>query len=190
MRSLAWEADSDRCRMGGLGSPDENQSSHGVPLTRSQPNMDLAHHVRGLTAILFVLFAFLTQLLIIDFAARNWRPSLESEHGWLVYAVGIPGHLLGIGFLSALQPWYIVAGPVVYAIWSEFGCHVDRYRPIEWRSPPRWPVFLCYVVPFMAGQFFFWIPLWYVGTGYWIAFTVTYIVNTGLSVFSHRKSGE
>jgi hypothetical protein len=120
---------------------------------------------------LFVAFAFLAQvLLIINFAARNWRPLLERRYGWLIYAMGIPGIGLGILFLARAQPWTIVAAP------------------LKWRSPPRWPVFIPYVALFMAGQFLFWIPLWYVGLAYWIIYTVMYFLNTGLNIYSHRKS--
>jgi len=37
---------------------------------------------------LFVVFAFLVQvLLIINFVARNWKPSLERKHGWILYTL-------------------------------------------------------------------------------------------------------
>jgi hypothetical protein len=137
---------------------------------------------------LFVAFAFLAQvLLIINFAARNWRPLLERRYGWLIYAMGIPGIGLGILFLARAQPWTVVAAPLVYAIWAAFGYYVDMVRQIKWRSPPRWPVFIPYVALFMAGQFLFWIPLWYVGLAYWIIYTVMYFLNTGLNIYSHRK---
>ena len=139
---------------------------------------------------LFVAFAFLVQvLLIINFVARNWRPSLERKHGWLLYTmVGLLGLILGILFLAGDQPWYIVAAPLVNSIWAAFGYYVDTYRQISWRSPPRWPVFIPYVGLFMASQFFFWIPLWYIGLEYWIAYGAMYFINTALNIYSHRKS--
>jgi len=137
---------------------------------------------------LFVVFAFLMQvLLIINFVARNWKPSFERKYGWLIYAMGIPGITLGILFLVGDQPWYIVAAPFVYSIWGAFGYFVDIYRPVQWRSPSRWSVFIPYVALFMASQFFFWIPLWYVGLGYWITYTAMYVINTGLNIYSHRR---
>jgi hypothetical protein len=137
---------------------------------------------------LFVIFAFLTQALVIaNFAARNWRPSLEIEYGWLIYAMGIVAIPLAILFLAGRQPWYIVTAPIVYSVWAALGYSVDRCRQVEWRSPPRWSIFIPYVGLFMASQFFFWIPLWYIGLGYWVAYTVAYAVNTGLNFYSHRQ---
>ena len=139
---------------------------------------------------LFVVFAFLVQvLLIINFVARNWKPSLERKHGWLLYTmVGTLGVILGILFLAGDQPWYIVAAPLVNSIWAAFGYYVDTYRQISWRSPPRWSVFIPYVGLFMVSQFFFWIPLWYIGLEYWIAYGAMYFINTALNIYSHRKT--
>ena len=127
-----------------------------------------------------------TRLLEVDRAidALNY---FERKYGWLIYAMGIPGITLGILFLVRDQPWYIVAAPLVYSIWGAFGYFVDIYRPVQWRSPSRWSVFIPYVALFMASQFFFWIPLWYVGLGYWITYTAMYVVNTGLNIYSHRR---
>jgi len=138
---------------------------------------------------LFVVFAFLIQvLLVIDFTARNWKPSLERKYGWLIYAMGMPGIILGILFIAGDEPWYIVAAPLVYSIWAAFGYFVDRYQQVQWRSPPRWSVFVPYVALFMASQFFFWIPLWYIGLAYWIGYAVIYFLNTSLNIYFHRKS--
>ena len=137
---------------------------------------------------LFVAFAFLAQiLLLLDFTARNLRPALEIKYGWIVYATAIPGLVLGVLNLATDQPWYMVTAPLVYCAWGAFGFYVDRYRPVEWRSPPRWSVLVPYVVLFIASQFAFWIPLWYVGRGYWLAYSAFYVLNTGLNLYSHKK---
>ena len=139
--------------------------------------------------ILFVLFAFLVQvLLFINFAARNCKPSLERKYGWLVYALGILAVILGILFLLADQPWYITAAPFVYALWAGLGYYVDIVKQIEWRSPPRWSIFIPYVVLFIAAQFLFWVPLWYVDLPLWIIYGVLYFINLGLNIHSHRRS--
>jgi hypothetical protein len=136
----------------------------------------------------FVVFAFGVQvLLILDFAARNWRPALERKYGWVIYALGIVAVLLAIVFALGRQPAYAVVAPLVYALWAAFGYVVDIYRHIEWRNPPRWSVLAPYVLLFMASQFAFWIPLWYLGLGYWAAYTVLYAVNTALNFASHRQ---
>jgi len=127
-------------------------------------------------------------VLILNFAARNGKPSLEREYGGVVYAMGVPAVILGMLFLVANQPWYVVTAPFLYWVWAAFGYYVDRYRPIEWRTPPRWSVFVPYVGLFVASQFSFWIPLWVVGLAYWMAYAALYSVNTGLNIYSHRRS--
>jgi hypothetical protein len=137
---------------------------------------------------LFVVFAFLVQvLLVLNFAARNWRPALERKYGWVIYALGIVAVLLALVFALGGQPWYAVLAPLLYAAWAGFGFYVDTYRHMEWRNPPRGSVLIPYVLLFMASQFAFWIPLWYVGLGYWAAYAVFYVVNTALNLFSHRR---
>ena len=139
--------------------------------------------------ILFVLFAFLIQvLLFFNFAARNWKTSLERKYGWLIYALGILAVILGVLYFLAGQPWYIMAAPFVYALWAALGYYVDIVKQIEWRSPPRWSIFIPYVALFIAAQFFFWIPLWYVDLTLWIIYGVLYFVNMGLNINSHRRS--
>lgn len=137
--------------------------------------------------LLFICFAFLVQvLLILNFAARNWRPELERKYGWTIYALGLMGVVLGIEFLTSRLPWYVVAAPLVFSAWAAFGYAIDILFKVEWRSPIRLSIFIPYVLLFMASQFVFWIPMWYVGMGYWIAYTITYTVNTILNICSHK----
>jgi len=136
----------------------------------------------------FVVFAFLVQaLLVINFAARRWRPELERKYGWIIYALAIVAVLLGVVFALGRQPAWAIVAPLLYAVWAGFGYYVDTYRQIEWRNPPRWSVLVPYVLLFIASQFAFWIPLWYVGLGYWAAYALFYVVNTALNVSSHRR---
>lgn len=136
---------------------------------------------------LFVTFAFLMQaLLLANFASRYLRPSLERQHGWVVYVTAMAGIVVAALLLLGGQPWSVVVGPVICAIWGAFGFLVDRVYGVEWRSPARPSILIPYVLLFIASQFGFWIPLWYVGREHWIAYTVTYSVNTLVNVLSHR----
>lgn len=143
----------------------------------------------GTLRTVFVAFAFLVQvLLVLNFGARNWRPALERKYGWIIYGLGIVAVLLAVVFALRRQPAYAVVAFWVYALWAAFGYYVDTYRQIEWRrNPPRWSLLLPYVLLFIASQFAFWIPLWYVGLGYWAVYAVLYVLNTGLNIYSHRK---
>jgi hypothetical protein len=136
----------------------------------------------------FVVFAFAVQVLLaFNFAARNWRPALERKYGWIIYALAIVAVLLAIVFPLGHQPAYAILAPLIYAVWAGFGFYVDTYRHIEWRNPPRLTVLVPYVLLFIASQFAFWIPLWYVGLGHWVAYGVFYVVNTALNLYSHRR---
>ena len=138
---------------------------------------------------LFVAFAFAAQvLLVVNFAARNWRPVLERRYGWVVYALGIPAALLAAILTVAHQPAYAALACVLYALWAAFGYYVDTYRQLAWRQPTRWTILLPYVLLFIASQLAFWIPLWYVGLGYWVAYGALYVANTALNLFSHRRA--
>ncbi|MBN1318003.1 MAG: hypothetical protein JXA42_21145 [Anaerolineales bacterium] len=137
---------------------------------------------------LFVCIAFLVQgLLILNFAARNWRPSLERRFGWIIYALGLIGVVLGVVFLAGRAPWYMILAPLVLAVWAGYGYAIDILFKIEWRAPIRLAIFIPYVLLFMASQFVFWIPMWYIGIGYWVAYTITYTINTILNIISHKK---
>lgn len=135
----------------------------------------------------FVGFAFLVQvLLILNFAARNWKPELERRHGWVIYALGIVSAGFFIVFWLNRQPWYLTAGFGIYAVWAAYGFYIDHYRGINWRDLRIYSILVPYVGLFILCQFAFWIPMWSIGLGFWIAYSVMYALNTSLNLYSHR----
>jgi hypothetical protein len=141
---------------------------------------------RNVLQTLFALSALLIQtLLALNFAARRWWPHLERRWGWLVYAMSLPGLVLGVLFWVNNQPWYYWLATLLFATWAALGYTVDILRPINWRSPPRWAIFIPYVTLYIAAQFAFWIPLWFIGIGYWVIYAVLYTVSTVLNIASH-----
>ncbi len=141
-----------------------------------------------LLTALYVGFAFLIQaLLIINFTARNWKPEIERGYGWIIYALGAPSVILSALMYVEDQPWFFVVPPLLYFIWAVFGFFVDLWRPIAWRTPPRWSIFVPYVGLFAASLILFWVSMWYVNLIYWIAFGVMYVVETILNIYSHRR---
>jgi D-alanyl-D-alanine carboxypeptidase len=136
----------------------------------------------------FVLFGFLVQVLLVaDFAARRWRPTLERRYGWVIYTLGIPAAGLALYLWLDGAAWYQPLAFGLFGLWALFGAWVDYLRPVAWRTPPRWPVFLPYVGLFVTSLFAFWIPLWYVGLPVWLAFGALYAVHTGLNIASHVR---
>lgn len=114
----------------------------------------------------FVAFALTVNgLLVLNFAARRWRPQLERRWGWLVYAMGLPAVLLALTAWAGARPWYYGLACLLYAAWSAFGYSVDIVWPVSWRNPPRWPVFLPYASLYVASLIALWVPLWFIGFG-------------------------
>ncbi len=137
----------------------------------------------------YVVFGFAFQsLLTLNFAARNWRPQLERQYGWIIYALGLIALAIGVLMLIDQRVWYFVAAPLSLALWAAYGFRVDVWRPIAWRSPPRWSIFGPYVGLFVASLLLYWASMWAVGVGYWIAFGVMYLLHTALNVYSHRRN--
>jgi len=138
-------------------------------------------------SLFFVIFAFVFQVLLLaDFIIRLFRPGVEIKYGWMLYAfLATAGFLAGTVFLLTRQTWYFSLAFGVLFAWALLGLVVDKLHPVEWRKPVFWPIFLPYVLLFIASLFAFWIPLWYVGMPYWIAYTILYAVHTILNISSH-----
>ena len=138
--------------------------------------------------VAYVVFAFVVQgLLFLDFAARNWRPELERNWGWIIYASGLAALALGVILLANGSQWTFFAPPLLFALWAALGYSVDVWRPIAWRNPPRWFIFIPYVGLYVVSLILFWISMWFIGMAYWIAFGVLYGLHTALNVYSHRQ---
>ena len=138
---------------------------------------------------LYVAFAFISQaLLIFHFVALLWKPDLQKKWGWIVYASGLIALPLGVLLLASNLPWYFVFACVLFAGWVFFGYSVDILRPVQWRKPIRWSIFLPYVILYVSAQFAFWIPLWFIWRGYWILYTLLYVINTGLNISTHFRT--
>ncbi len=141
----------------------------------------------GVWTATFVAFGLFSQVgLLLYFAARRWRPEVERRWGWVIYALGLPAAGLAlVGLGTAAPPEHVLAFGL-FAAWAAFGALVDLRLRIEWRSPIRPPIFGAYVGLFVAAQFAFWIPLWWISGVAWIAFAAIYAVQTTFNVLGHR----
>jgi hypothetical protein len=138
---------------------------------------------------LYVAFAFISQaLLLFNFAALLWKPDLQKKWGWIVYASGLIALPLGVLLLASHLPWYFGFACVLFAGWAFFGYSVDILRPVQWRKPIRWSIFLPYVFLYICAQFAFWIPLWFLWQGYWILYALLYAISTGLNISTHFRA--
>jgi hypothetical protein len=140
--------------------------------------------------VAFVVFGFVSQLLLLAFfAAYLWRPARAGRIGSVVYGFGLLGAVVAIALLVNGQPWSLALGPALFALWSAFGLEIDVVRPIAWRSPPRWAILLPYAGLLMAALIALWVPLWFVDRALWVAFGILYAAHTTLNVYTHVSSG-
>ena len=135
---------------------------------------------------LFVFAAFLIQVvLVIFFALRTWNLTAALRLGWIVYALAIPALAVSIHLMRAGRPWFVWLAGFLYGAWAVFGYLVDVARPLEWRSPILWPVFLPYVLLYLSSLMFYWWPLATIRRPLWFVYAVLFLVSTVLNVSSH-----
>ena len=135
---------------------------------------------------LFVFAAFLIQVvLVIFFALRTWTLTAALRLGWIVYALAIPALAVSIHLMRAGRPWFVWLAGFLYGAWAVFGYLVDVARPLEWRSPILWPVFLPYVLLYLSSLMFYWWPLATIRRPLWFVYAVLFLVSTVLNVSSH-----
>lgn len=127
------------------------------------------------------------QSRFILFIFRIWKPSLEDRFGWITYAMGFPSLILAVLLIVQGEPRYFWIAPILYCIWSLFGWIVDIWRPVEWREPKYLPIFIPYVLLFIASLTGFWVPLWFIKPTFWIVFAILYASLNGLIIYSHIK---
>lgn len=137
--------------------------------------------------VLYVTLAFLFQVnLILHFAFRKWRFVTAMRYGPIVYAFSIPAALLSILLLINGKAWYLWIGGCIYLIWGFYGYWIEYVKGIQWRNPPRLPIFIPYVFLYLATIMFYWWPLGLISPTLWYAYAVLFIISTTLNVISHK----
>jgi len=135
----------------------------------------------------FVIWAFLFQIiLIVHFALRKWRFNIAKRYGPIVYALGIPAAVLSMFLLLGGKTWSLWIGGFIYLAWGIFGFWIEYVRKIQWRNPPRWPIFGPYVILYLATIMFYWWPLALISRPLWNAYAVLFVISTALNATSHK----
>jgi hypothetical protein len=137
---------------------------------------------------LFAITAFAIQIvLLLYFALRTWRFDVAMRVGWVIYALGAPAAVVSIVLLAAGRPWYQALAGFLYTAWAIFGYIVDLARPVAWRSPIYWPVFVPYVLLYMGCQMFYWWPLGMLRRPFWFVYGGLFVASTILNITSHGE---
>ena len=137
--------------------------------------------------ILFIFAAFLFQLiLLIHFALRKWHFDLAMRFGPIVYALSLPAAVVSVILLRSGREWSLWLGGFLYLIWATYGIIVEYIYKIEWRNSLRWPIFVPYVILYLATVMFYWWPLAPIYKPLWYVFTVLFVISTYLNITSHK----
>jgi len=138
--------------------------------------------------ILFVVFAFLVQIvLIFHFAMRKWYFDIAIRYGWIVYALSLPAVALSLYLLLNNQPWDYWTAGFLFLAWAAFGYFGEYKLKIEWRSPPRWGIMAPYLLLYFSTVMFYWWPLANIHKPLWNIYLVLFIIASGLNITSHKK---
>lgn len=136
---------------------------------------------------LFVFVAFSIQIVLLAFfALRKWKFDTAMQFGWIVYALAVPAVIVSLVLLIAGKPWQFWLGGFLYALWAILGYVVDIARPVAWRAPILWPVFVPYVLLYLSSLMFYWWPLGNLQRPLWFIYGVLFAISTLLNVASHK----
>ena len=135
---------------------------------------------------LFVVTAFFIQIvLLIFFALRKWMFETAMQVGWIVYALAVPALIISVLLLMNGKSWYFWLGGFLYTAWAILGYIVDVARPVAWRSPVYWPVFIPYVLLYLSTMMFYWFPIGNIYRPLWFVYAVLFVISTILNISSH-----
>ena len=137
--------------------------------------------------ILFVSWGFLFQvLLIVHFSLRKWHFKTAMRLGPAIYALGVPAAVISLLQVVNVKPWWLWLGGFLCLAWGIFGYTIEYVLKIQWRNPPRWQVFIPYLLLYLSTLMFYWWPLRMLYNPLWFAYALLFIISTFLNTTSHH----
>ncbi len=125
-------------------------------------------------------------VLLVHFAVRRWAMPVALRWGWIVYALSIPVAALSVLLRRWGLAWPLWAGGLLYLVWSVLGYTVEYVLRIPWRSPPRWPILVPYLLLYLATAMFYWWPFAAVSRRLWLLLGALFVISSALNLASHR----
>jgi hypothetical protein len=138
--------------------------------------------------IAFAFASFTFQIVLIcHFILRRFNFPLALRYGPIVYALGVPAALLSVYLLTSGTDWGFWLGGFLYLAWGAFGYWIEYIRNIQWRSPIFWPVFIPYIVLYLATVMFYWWPLSLIWKPLWYIYLLLFLLSTLTNLASHNQ---
>lgn len=137
---------------------------------------------------IFVSWALLFHVvLIVHFALRKWAFDVYIiQWGWIVYALSLLALAVSWYLWKQGALWSLWVGGVLYFVFAVFGFSVEYIAHITtWRSPVLWPIFIPYLLLYMATVMFYWWPVAPISRPLWYVFAAMFAVESWLNISSH-----
>jgi hypothetical protein len=126
-------------------------------------------------------------VLIIHFALRKWGfETYTLPWGWVVYALSLPAAALSWFLWRQGAPWSLWVGGALFLAFATFGFSVEYLAHISgWRSPIVWPIFIPYVLLYLATVMFYWWPVGSISRPLWFVCGALFVTGSWLNISSH-----
>lgn len=126
-------------------------------------------------------------VLIVHFALRKWAFDVYTyQWGWVVYALSLPAAAASWWLLRQNAPWPLWVGGVMYLAFAIFGFGVEYVAHLTgWRSPIMWPIFVPYVLLYLATVMFYWWPVGAISRPLWFVCAGLFVISSWLNISSH-----
>jgi hypothetical protein len=136
---------------------------------------------------LYVVCAFAFQIaLIIEFLVRRLSFDTILHYGWIFYALSIPAAVASVVLMRGGKDWWLWLAGFLFLAWAIFGFVIEYVLKLTtWRSPILWPVFIPYVVGYLATNMFYWWPLARISRQLWLVQAVLFVISVVLNAVSH-----
>jgi hypothetical protein len=123
--------------------------------------------------------------LITLFAIRKINLELIYQNGWIFYALSIPAAFVSIIILRGGKPVSFWLAGFIFLAWAVLGFVIEFVVGIEWRDPILWPIFVPYVLLYLATFMFYWWPVGQLVRPLWFLYAAFFALSTYLNVSSH-----
>ena len=100
--------------------------------------------------------------------------------------LSIPAAVAGVVLLRGGKDWWLWLAGFLFLAWAILGFVIEYVLKITtWRDPIIWPVFIPYVLGYLATNMFYWWPLARISRPLWLVQAVLFVISVVLNAISH-----